>query len=398
MHTSDWHLGKKFFSRSLIEEQQLFVQWLLNKLENDRYDLFILAGDIFDIPHPPTEAISLFYQLLARLDKIEGLTSLIIPGNHDSAKFMHSVSPLIEQRNVKLLCSIDEFANIIEVGDGKLKIQALPYFKWSELLNLRQKYNIDSDDEISILEETFKKACQPKKPGEKHIFIGHHLFGSFQESGSEQGLHLSGVSSIPLNLLSPYFDLVCLGHIHRSQKIKNESPLAVYSGAPMIFRFNEIGKKHISTYQIYDDKIQHEFVCVPTFRKVISLNCNEQNWVQIFEDNLSNLNDLSMKAYLEVVLEIETPDMILADNIKSETEKYNVELVNFKTNIIAKTEIEQNKLEIKQELLTTEELFKLYYENKFNQPPTSEILGDFLSVLQEARFSLGSSRSQGVEH
>lgn len=396
LHTSDWHLGKRFYSRSLLEEQQLFVHWLLHKLENEDIDVFILAGDIFDIPHPPTDAITLFYQLLARLEKIEGLRSVIIPGNHDSARFISSINPLISKDKVDIVCEIEGFEKVISVEkeNDKVNIQSLSYFKWSELLNLRNKYEIESDDELEILEKTFKKACSLKNDQTTNIFVGHHLFGNFKESGSEQGLHLSGISSVPLKILAPYFDILCLGHIHRAQKVKKQDPLAVYSGAPMAFRFNETAQKSYSLYQIKDGNIDHEFCDIPTFRPILSVECNKENWRKRVTHAIEGITDSPTTAYLEIYIKLDEPDTLLTDEIKQFVSGHNVELVNIKTDLAGLTNQNSSYQDSGFENLSIEELFKIYYKSKFENDVPDEIMSDFLSILQESRFSSNAGVEQ----
>lgn len=61
LHTSDWHLGKMLFGRSLLEDQTYFVDRVfLPLVEREHPDLILLAGDVFDRPIAPVEAIQLF--------------------------------------------------------------------------------------------------------------------------------------------------------------------------------------------------------------------------------------------------------------------------------------------------------------------------------------------------
>ena len=61
LHTSDWHLGRMIYGRSLLEDQAYFIdQVFFPALERHRPDCVILAGDIFDRQIAPVEAIRLF--------------------------------------------------------------------------------------------------------------------------------------------------------------------------------------------------------------------------------------------------------------------------------------------------------------------------------------------------
>ena len=57
LHTADWHLGQTFFGYDRVEEHTHFLQWLVRELKENKIDVLLIAGDIFDpiLPqHPST--------------------------------------------------------------------------------------------------------------------------------------------------------------------------------------------------------------------------------------------------------------------------------------------------------------------------------------------------------
>jgi exonuclease SbcD len=59
LHTSDWHIGRKFERVSLEADQRLFLQWLARTVEEQRVDLVVIAGDIYDRSMPSEDAVEL---------------------------------------------------------------------------------------------------------------------------------------------------------------------------------------------------------------------------------------------------------------------------------------------------------------------------------------------------
>lgn len=53
LHTSDWHLGQNFYSKSREAEHQAFLDWLLETAQTHQVDAIIVAGDVFDTGSPP---------------------------------------------------------------------------------------------------------------------------------------------------------------------------------------------------------------------------------------------------------------------------------------------------------------------------------------------------------
>ena len=369
----------------MVQEQELFLDWLCSEvIEKENIELFILAGDIFDVPHPPTDAIALFSRFLIKLKENKNLKTLIIPGNHDSSRFFDSIAPLIEDENIIIKTKFDDYKSPLKFNN-EVMIHALPYFKWSDLLNIKSELSLDNDDELHIFKQFIKKFSTLKNNTQKNILVAHHVFGDFLPAGSEQGLHLSGINSLPLNLFEDHFDILCLGHIHRHQVLRKENPLSIYSGAPMPFRFSEKGKKTVTIYNL-SDEIKYEQKEIPFFRDVCSITCEESNWKKTVESNLEDLNTNHLTAYLEIVLKLEHPNAELVESIKEYLKNKDIELINFKTNLQTLQEsAQQQQLDIDD--LSTERLFELFYLNKFGEQKEvpEEIKNDFTALLQECR-------------
>ena len=61
IHTSDWHLGRILYKKSLLEDQRFFIyDFFLPALDELSPDAVMISGDIFDRQIAPTEAIALF--------------------------------------------------------------------------------------------------------------------------------------------------------------------------------------------------------------------------------------------------------------------------------------------------------------------------------------------------
>jgi exonuclease SbcD len=67
LHTSDWHLGQSFMGKSREEEHQSFLAWLLEAIEDEKINVLIVAGDIFDTGTPANYALELYYNFLTKL-------------------------------------------------------------------------------------------------------------------------------------------------------------------------------------------------------------------------------------------------------------------------------------------------------------------------------------------
>ena len=69
LHTSDWHLGQNFYSKSREAEHQAFLDWLLETAQTHQVDAIIVAGDVFDTGSPPSYARTLYNRFQGRRGK-----------------------------------------------------------------------------------------------------------------------------------------------------------------------------------------------------------------------------------------------------------------------------------------------------------------------------------------
>ena len=157
LHSSDWHLGKRLFKQSRAEEHKEFLQYLLKYLKENSIYILIIAGDIFDSPHPPHESIQQFFDFLAETAKLN-IESIIIAGNHDSGVFIESPSPIDKNLGIHVAGQLieDKKINIskakisIEKNGIKINFSLIPYFRnWElETLALERKIDLDTSENI----------------------------------------------------------------------------------------------------------------------------------------------------------------------------------------------------------------------------------------------------------
>ena len=59
IHTSDWHLGRRFEREPLEDDQRAFLAWLAELVAERQVDLVIVAGDVYDRSQPAEDAVAL---------------------------------------------------------------------------------------------------------------------------------------------------------------------------------------------------------------------------------------------------------------------------------------------------------------------------------------------------
>jgi exonuclease SbcD len=355
LHTSDWHLGKKLFKIERTQEHILFLNWLVETLIKENIDLLLIAGDVFDSPNPPHEALELFYHFLHRLSVETKIHTFVIAGNHDSGPLLEAPSRLLLPHRVKIWGKLSSNPENHWIEFEGVDFCAIPFFRSHELLPQGH------GDLLTALASYFEK---PKS--RPQVLMLHHLAGKFESAGSEQVISLSGVDSIPTDILEK-FDYVALGHIHKPQKV---APKIYYSGSPIPLRFSETIKKSVVIIEKENETLTPKILPIPSFRDLKIISTNEAD----YQKDLMNIALLSpLKPMAEVQIELSSPMAGLIDEVKSILDKQGVELLSFIPVYLS----EERKINRTEKLfnLSTVELFDAFYKTKY---PEAEKVPDHL--------------------
>lgn len=65
LHISDLHLGKRVNEYSMLDDQVYILDQILKITEEEKVEGVLIAGDVYDKPVPPAEAVKLLDYLLS---------------------------------------------------------------------------------------------------------------------------------------------------------------------------------------------------------------------------------------------------------------------------------------------------------------------------------------------
>ena len=388
LHTSDWHLGKKLFKKSRIYEQESFLNWLKDTIASEKIDILLICGDIFDTPTPPNDAITLYFDFLNSVSENTQCKIIIIPGNHDSSSFISAPLKLLAKHNIYIISGIDNYQEnnhlVFNFNGQKIIIKALPYFRTYELYNAINKTtheNIDKND-IQYFIEDFFKYWPDNNDNDFKLVMAHHAFGNFIASESEQALMLSGLESIPESWLGDDFNYMALGHIHKPQAVKKEKNI-YYSGSPIPLRFSEIHNKKVNILNISGNNFELQQKEIPVFRSILQIKGNKDEIEDLIKTKLSTNSSIA-KPFIEIIVTMQAPDNSFNDKIFNLTKDLGAELLSF-IPYYSQQDQEEDTDEIKIHDLNINELFKLYYLQKFPDAKTVpvSIMNNFIDNLRE---------------
>ncbi|WPU63656.1 exonuclease SbcCD subunit D [Peredibacter starrii] len=377
LHTSDWHLGKRLFKLDRSPEHELFLNWLLSILREEKIDVLLIAGDIFDTPTPPHQSLEVFYNFLHRVSTETTTDTYIIAGNHDSGLLLEAPARLLSFHRVKIWGKLsteikDHWINITK-GKESIDLCALPFFRSYELLPQGE------GDALAVLKTYLEP--QSKNPS---ILMLHHLAGVFEAAGSEQVISLSGVDSIPTEVMDR-FDYVALGHIHKPQKVGKKS---YYSGSPIPMRFSETQRKSVMIIDVKDSEFEIKTHQIPVFRDLFIVKADESTYLAKLKELIPSTE---LKGMVEVQLNLAAPRIGLIDEIKEVLDKKGLELLSFLPFYAAKDDAPKKHEKLFE--LSPLELFQEFYATKFPEEKEvpEDLKADFTELLEKVKHAPHSS-------
>lgn len=96
LHTSDWHIGVAHHGLDRSEDHdKVFAQIKALAIE-EKVDLILNTGDLFDSPYPSVETLKYGWGVLEELAAIAPV--VVVCGNHDGEKLFQLMGTILKRR------------------------------------------------------------------------------------------------------------------------------------------------------------------------------------------------------------------------------------------------------------------------------------------------------------
>ncbi len=338
LHTSDWHIGRFLNNYSLLQDQKYFLDWLLVVLKEQKVNLLVVAGDIYNTASPSSLAVSLLDEFFSRVVLDLKINILIIAGNHDSPEKLGFSSKILQRSGFYIATDLKNIKTIsFEEKDFSVGVTLFPYITPAMV---KEEFK---EEKISNLEETInfvnEKYIKKNIKYDFNILCAHGLFlPSFGEDLKfcDSEVEVGGIEAFNLNLFSE-FSYIALGHLHRAQKVGKN---ARYSGSPIKYSVSEANDKkgvflvdiskgkEISIEKVHFKPLRDLRVIAGNFKDILKEKSGDYVSIKLTDENFIIDPYNRLKENYPNLLEIEFLNLKL----------------NFKQNFKGLKEIEPNKL------------------------------------------------------
>jgi exonuclease SbcD len=318
IHTSDWHLGRKLKGVDRTPEIALALEEILKYAKDFDVDAVLVAGDIFDVPNPSTEAEKVAYEFFYQLNQLS-IPSVAIAGNHDSATRIDSLAQLLSLAGVRALGRpriADEGGVItMDTASGKLCVGAMPFASERRMLAAEDVWNLDASEQRADYKTTVTYVLQNLATGFRtdaaNVMMAHMTIDGAKFTGSEAAFHSGNMYSLSGQAIPSECQYVALGHIHRPQQIANAAP-TYYSGSLIQVDFGEVGEE--KGFNLIDVEVGR-----PVKVQFQPLTCQKSlKRVECHIDQLDEQLEIHRDyvGYLKFAIAVDAPQIGLADRVR----------------------------------------------------------------------------------
>lgn len=239
-HISDLHIGKKVNGFSMLEDQRYILAEILRMIQDERPDVLLISGDVYDVKQPSAEAVALLDDFLKRLAEIHsemGMDTCIISGNHDSAERLAYASSIIDQSGIHISPVYEGKISVYRRTDayGEVDFYLVPFLRPADVRRYFPEEKTDS------YEEAFRTVIRhlDVDTRKRNVILSHQFVTGAERSESEE-IIVGGLDNVSAENYQD-FDYGALGHIHGPQKIGRKT--LRYCGTPLKYSFSEAGQE-----------------------------------------------------------------------------------------------------------------------------------------------------------
>lgn len=265
IHTGDWHIGKVVNEISMIEDQRYILNQLIKILVEEKPNVLVISGDLYDRSVPPAAAVELLDEYLNKILLELNVPIIAISGNHDSPERLSFGNKILKSQGFYIEGIFKKEISKVTLKDdfGDVDFYLVPYADPAVVRIVYGDENIRTHDDAmkAIIEEIDKVKDNRKrnvlvthgyvtfidKSNEASILkevaideSGNSFRAGLEISESERPLSIGGTDLVSGKYFKD-FNYVALGHLHGAQRVGSDR--IRYAGSLLKYSFSEEKQK-----------------------------------------------------------------------------------------------------------------------------------------------------------
>lgn len=405
LHTSDWHIGRTLYGRKRYEEYDLFLDWLLDCIRQEKIDALLLAGDVFDNGTPGNRALEQYYRFLCRAAGAGCRHVVVTAGNHDSPSLLNAPRELLQYMNVHVIGCMTDLPEdellLLEDSDGRpgVIVCAVPYLRDRDIRRAEAGETCEDKDRklLEGIRDHYRMVGELARAKRAELGLNlpiiamGHLFtsgGQTVEGDGVRELYVGSLGQVKSDIFPDYFDYLALGHLHLPQRVGGADNRR-YSGSPIPMSFGEAGQnKQVLKVELSANGVQVQEIKVPCFQLLATVR---GEWNQIV-NRIGELKAETVPVWLEVIYDGEQLIGDLQERLRELTEGSLLEILRIKNIRLAERTLSRINTEETLDDLEPQDVFARCLEA---HSVPQEQRDDLAALFREAVAALHEDDAQG---
>jgi len=255
LHTADWHVGKKLSRFDRMDDHAAVLEEIVQIADEEKVDLVVVAGDLFDRPFPPVDALKLTMETLRRL-ATKARPVVAIAGNHDSPELFELLAPLVVAWNIHLVGYIKRPAEggvlDLRAGEQRVLVACFPFLREGKVVDFMQETDAwygQYAERVALLCQAYNDHLEKHRDASTvtlmaaHFIVSGARLGGHGAQRGERLLHIGEAYTATEQAIPPGPQYVALGHVHAPQRVTGAAVPAEYAGSLLELDFGEAGEK-----------------------------------------------------------------------------------------------------------------------------------------------------------
>ncbi|MDE6630458.1 MAG: exonuclease subunit SbcD [Bacteroidales bacterium] len=395
LHSGDWHVGQTLDGYERSGEFRAFFARLKEVAQEEKPDVLVVAGDIYDNGMPSTAAQNLYTTALLDLHRAcPGMEVVVIAGNHDSGARLEIARELWGAFGIHVVGGlrrgpdekVDTDRHIIEIKDpeGRKKgyVVAVPYVHPLNFPDLTGDTPREERPQ-AFFQTLLDKVAERNADGLPVVLTAHLAVRGGDFSCHENAPNrIGGEECIPAEVLGQGFDYVALGHIHKPQPIPGTEGRMRYSGSVLPLNFDETHTHSLTFVEIerHDAPPQVRLIPLPATIPVRTVPAEPVE----FEEALRELRlfPADEEAYIRV--HVKAKDFLPSNSAERAVQALNGKKARYcsikMVSEALSAPVDAPRFRVSEIRSTSPvEMAKIYYKNEYN----SELEPELEAMLQE---------------
>jgi DNA repair protein SbcD/Mre11 len=254
LHTADWHVGRTLMNVSRQPDIEAAVDEIITLAREEKPDLIIHAGDLFDAFRPATHDM---HWAMDRLRELAGVAPVyVLSGNHDSPAlfdlFNKLLGPDSRLRFIPHALPPDR-GGVVELpgpGEEVIRFAAVPFVHAGRVVEFFEEaagWMANYADRVGKIVGALDQGLRHGYDATRHVllFAAHLFVSGARFSQSERPLTVTDAYATRAEHL-PAVSYSAYGHIHRPQPLPGDGT-GRYAGSvvPLDFGERDEGKEAV---------------------------------------------------------------------------------------------------------------------------------------------------------